>query len=76
MRIKPLGKFLAILTVFLSSAHNVLAVCTLNGEEVPCDQIPKFVFLIPIIMFAIAIFFFVFWILMLVDAIKNQKEAA
>ncbi|OGL94748.1 hypothetical protein A2317_00965 [Candidatus Uhrbacteria bacterium RIFOXYB2_FULL_41_10] len=41
---------------------------------VPCEDVPSWIFLFPILIFVISIAFFVFWIWMLVDAIQNQKE--
>ncbi len=50
------------------------AACTLNGEVIPCDQMPKWVWAFLIVMAVLSMFFFVFWLRMLLDAIKNQTE--
>ena len=47
------------------------ATCTLNGETVPCDTMPGWIWLIPVVAVIVGILSIVFWILMLVDAIKH-----
>lgn len=71
---KFFGKLFAVFSLFLATAGTALAECTLNGQVVPCEDIPTWIFLIPLIMFLIGILFFVFWVWMLIDAIQNQKE--
>lgn len=59
--------------------------CTLNGVKVPCEQLTKdigkgFGFLfgfgigIIILFWVVGILFFIFWIMMLVHAVKNPIE--
>lgn len=54
------------------------AACSINGKEVPCDQLPTWFFLMPFIMFIVMFIIFIplliFWIKMLLHAIRNQKE--
>lgn len=71
---KKLSFFLSGLTLSLLGVKEVLAECTLNGEVVPCDQVPSWVWIFPIIMFVFVIAITVFWIMMLIHAIKNQTE--
>lgn len=47
------------------------AACTVNGREVPCSQFPWWIF---IVIFVVLIAIFVFWIMMLVHAIKNPIQ--
>ncbi|PID52099.1 MAG: hypothetical protein CR972_03680 [Candidatus Moraniibacteriota bacterium] len=59
-------------------AQNVLAECTLNGEVIPCEDVPKWLFVFPFVFMGV-FFIFLFlgvalWIWMLVDAIKNEKD--
>jgi len=60
----------AILAMFLFSVQSVLAACMVNGKEVPCSSFPWWIF---IIIFAVAIFFFVFWLRMLIHAAKSTN---
>lgn len=59
----------ATLATFLFMIQSVLAACVVNGEEVPCSSFPWWIF---IIIFAVAIFFFVFWLRMLIHAAKSS----
>jgi len=59
-------------TAFAQSAFT--ATCTLNGKAIPCDQISKWFWAVPIVMSVLVILFFIFWLHMLIDAIKNQTE--
>jgi len=70
---KKLGLGLAL---FIASAQPALAAatCTLNGKEVPCDEVAKWLWIAPLVIGIIGLFFFIFWVRMLLDAIKNQKE--
>jgi drug/metabolite transporter (DMT)-like permease len=65
---------LAVLGILFIASNNVLAECTLNEQIIPCDQMPKWLFLIPIFIFIIAGFSLIFWILMLIDIAKNEKD--
>ena len=65
---------LLISTFVLAAAQAAhAATCTLNGEEVPCDDMPGWVLLIPLAIFALMILMIVFWIMMLVDAVKREE---
>jgi TRAP-type C4-dicarboxylate transport system permease small subunit len=59
---------------FVTLAQSAFAQCTINGQEVPCSDVPGWVWAMPLIFGAIGVFIFVFWLLMLIDVIKNQKE--
>lgn len=50
------------------------ATCTINDKEVPCSEIPGWVWSIPIVFGILGMAAFVFWIMMLIDAINNEKE--
>lgn len=65
---------LASLTIFLMNVPLVLAKCTLNGKEIPCSEMPKWLFVLPFIVLVVGILVFIFWLWMLIDAIKNQEE--
>lgn len=67
---------LVTLSFFLLNAQLVLAksTCMVNGKEVPCGEVSKWIFLIPVIMFAVGISAFIFWLWMLVNAIKHQED--
>ena len=54
--------------------QNVYAECTLNGEIVPCEDIPKWPFALMGLFFIVMMLFLVFWIWMLVDVIRNEKN--
>ena len=54
--------------------QNAYAVCTLNGEVVPCDQMPKWPFVMMLVFFVFMMLLLAFWVWMLVDIIKNEKE--
>jgi len=66
-----------ILSLFISQSAS--AACMLNGKEVPCDEIMGGGFalamlILPLIFIIIGIFCLVFWIMMLVDAIKHEDK--
>ncbi|OGF31177.1 hypothetical protein A2533_01080 [Candidatus Falkowbacteria bacterium RIFOXYD2_FULL_35_9] len=65
--------FVAIAS-FLIASPVLAQTCTLNGEVVPCDQMPTWIWFLPVIMVVIFGAVFVFWLWMLIDAIKNQKD--
>ena len=69
-------KILAGLSFFLATSQVVLAqtVCKVNGEVVPCPELPGWLGIVFAAIPLLALFFFVFWIWMLIDAIKNQKD--
>jgi len=61
-------------TAFGAGLQSAFAKCMLNGVEIPCSQISPVLWAIPIVMGIIGLLFFVFWLWMLIDAIKNEKE--
>lgn len=61
-------------TIFFSSVQATLAKCTLNGKEIPCSEIPIWIWPISFLFIGLGIFCFVFWLRMLIDAIKHQTE--
>ena len=77
MKNLPILGLVALLAVpFLAFAQST---CTLNGQEVPCDSLPvKALFGLGIglfiVMFAVGIVALVFWIKMLIHAVKNPIE--
>lgn len=54
--------------LFLTPLSTVLAACVINGKEVPCSQFPWWIF---VILFVLGIAAFVFWLKMLIHAIRN-----
>lgn len=71
---KLLRTGLITILAFLAGIQSAFAACTLNGQEIPCGEIPGWVWAIPIVAGVIGIFGFIFWLWMLIDAIKNEKE--
>jgi len=67
-------KIIAGLGLFASTSQLALAQCYLNGEEIPCSEMPGWFWGFMIGMPILGILFFIFWLVMLIDAIKNQKE--
>jgi apolipoprotein N-acyltransferase len=65
--------FLPMLSIFLI-AQSALATCTLNGEIIPCDQMPKWPFVFMILFFVFMMLALAFWIWMIVDVAKYEKE--
>ncbi len=59
-------------------AHTVCAECTLNGEVVPCEDLSPWLFAMPFLvsgaMFIIMMPALIFWIWMIIDAAKNEKN--
>jgi drug/metabolite transporter (DMT)-like permease len=68
MKFKSLALFLLVGMILIQTAS---AACMVNGKEVPCSSFPWWIF---VVIFAVAIFFFIFWIRMLVHAIKTESE--
>lgn len=62
------------LTMLAVSVQSALAACTVNGKEVPCGSLPIWLVALPFVMMGLGIFLFIFWLWMLIDAIKNQQE--
>ncbi|MEK7159822.1 MAG: PLDc N-terminal domain-containing protein [Patescibacteria group bacterium] len=68
-------KVLIVLAFAFMNARSALAAtCTLNGKEIPCDQMPDWIWILFVVMGALGVLFFVFWVWMLIDALKNQTE--
>ncbi|MEA3322981.1 MAG: PLDc N-terminal domain-containing protein [Patescibacteria group bacterium] len=65
---------LTLLAGFMFIAQSAFAQCTLNGEVIPCDQMPKWPFVMMLLFFVFMMFMLAFWVWMLVDAIKNEKD--
>ncbi len=64
---------LAVLAGAMPMAQTALAECTLNGEVIPCNQMPKWPFVILIVVFVLAMVSLVFWVMMIIDVAKNEK---
>lgn len=60
--------------MFNDSQLPSLATCTLNGQVVPCDQLPQWFWALPIVFGIFGIVLGVFWLWMLLDAIKHQTK--
>jgi len=63
----------SVLSIFVV-AQNVYAQCTLNGEIVPCEDVPKWPFAIMGLFFIGMMLLLVFWVWMLVDVVQNEKD--
>lgn len=70
---KKVALITSIFSVFVF-AQNVYAECTLNGEVVPCGDIPKWPFALMGLFFIVMMTLLVFWIWMIVDVVQNEKE--
>ena len=75
---KKISLYFLTLLFFIQSA---LAKCTLNGKEVPCSEMPNWFYGLMgwfgVIFFVLMVFMLVstaFWIWMLVDCAKYEKE--
>ena len=65
---------LSTIFAFVLYCQNVLAQCTVNGEEVPCDQFWKdygWIFAVAGIVF---LFVIVFWFWMLVNCLRSSRK--
>lgn len=58
----------------LAMGHLAFAECSLNGKVIPCDQMPKWLAIFPVLMIPLFFFAIYFWIKMLIHVIKNGKE--
>jgi len=66
---------LTSLALFLASSKFALAAtCRVNGEEVPCPDVPGWLVIIPILGVLIGLALVAFWLWMLIDAIQNQEK--
>jgi len=63
---------LMLFVVMLFSFQLITAVCMANGQEVPCEPFPWTIFIIVAI---IGLAFFIFWVIMLIDAIRHEEES-
>ena len=65
----------ALAGVFLFSLlQPAFAQCTLNGEDVPCEDMPAWFWAIWPVFCCVGVVFLAFWVWMLVDAIKNKSD--
>ncbi len=71
---KKIFAFAAPSMSMLFFAQRVFAECTLNGEVIPCDQMPKWPFVLMIVFFVFMMFMLAFWVWMIVDVAKYEKE--
>lgn len=64
--------------LFLVSGVLAETACTYMGEDIPCDEMPKWVWIMPVLIFGgifiFGILFSIFWIWMLVDVVKYCDE--
>ena len=65
----PLATIIGLLSTKIAYAN-----CYLNDKEIPCDQMPNWFWPIIIILPIVIIVCIVFWIIMLIDVLKTQKE--
>jgi len=61
-----------ILATFLISTQSVFAACFVNGRAVSCDSFPWWIL---IVIFVAGILFFVFWLQMLIHAVKSSNPS-
>ncbi len=71
---KRLSLFLGTLFGSFFVVHATNAVCTLNGEVVPCDQMPRWPFVMMLFFFLFMMFLLAFWVWMIVDVARNEKD--
>jgi hypothetical protein len=71
---KTLSKVSALALPLLTLATPASAACYLNGAEIPCGEMPTWIFPIFGGIALLGLFFLVFWVAMLVDAIKYQEN--
>lgn len=64
------------LLLFVLSVQNTFAAasCTLNGESIPCDQMPRWPLAIFIVMGILFVPLMIFWIKMLIHVMRYQPE--
>ena len=65
---------MSMLVGSLFVVQSVCAECTLNGEVVPCDQIPKWPFAFLALFFIVMMALLAFWVWMIVDLVRNEKD--
>lgn len=66
--------FNSVLLLSLTAFQALHAECTLNGQNIPCDQMPPFFFPIIIGVSIFALAGFVFWVMMVIDCIKHCED--
>ncbi len=71
---KKFSSFVISFFMMMIVAQQTLAVCTYNGEVVPCDQIPKWPLALIGIFFIFMMLMLAFWVWMIVDVAKYEKE--
>jgi prolipoprotein diacylglyceryltransferase len=62
------------LLLFLALPTLVSAECTLNGEVVPCSEMPTWFWIFIAIFAIVGILAFIFWIWMFVDCIRFEEN--
>lgn len=66
---------ISAVTLFaLQASYAFAATCTLNGEVIPCDQMPVWPFYLMIGFFFFMMIASVFWVWMIVDVLKHEDE--
>ena len=65
--------FLSFFFLLAGFATKALAVCTVNGVEIPCSEFPWWIF---IIIGVVGLTGVIFWVIMLVDVVKNEQDKA
>lgn len=75
MKKYSLSTLFATFALFTFRVSNVFAAtCTLNGEVIPCDQMPVWPFYLMIGFFLMMMVASVFWIWMIVDVVKHEDK--
>ena len=66
--------FLSFFFLLAGFATKALAVCTYNDQVIPCDEMPMWVWFLFIFMGVFLLAGFIFWVIMLVDVVKNEQD--
>jgi cytochrome bd-type quinol oxidase subunit 2 len=66
--------FISVALVLFGVRSALAATCEINGKEVPCDQMPTWFFWMPVIMLIVFIPLIIFWIKMLIHAIRYEEK--
>lgn len=74
MKLSKILSLTSVFTMLLSQTAFAASECTLNGETIPCDQMPAWFWGVMIGMFVFVAFAGVFTLWMLIDVIRNQHE--
>ena len=69
---QKLKKILIFALAFLSTLQIVFGQCTVNGEEVPCDDVVPFFLGVTAVFGILFLVCAVFWIWMLIDCLKRE----